>query len=313
MKKTDRPTERKHRSRRENNLALYLLMLPGLLYLLINNYLPMFGIFIAFKRIDYSLGIFKSQWVGLRNFKFLFATPDAWVIIRNTIVYNVVFLILETVFGIAVAIMLADMKNQTLARFSQATILLPDLISMVICSYLVFAFLSQENGILNHTILPALGLEPISWYNEPKAWPYILSIVYLWMNIGSMAIIYLASIVGINKSLYESAELDGASRWQRVIYITIPCIRPTIITLMLLSVGQLFFSNFGLHYLIPQNSGMLFNVTATFDTYVYNALMRNNNIGMASAAGLFQSVVGFVMVLAANWITRRFDSDNALF
>ena len=313
MKKTDRLPERKHRSRRENNLALYLLMLPGLLYLLINNYLPMFGIFIAFKRIDYSLGIFKSQWVGLRNFKFLFATPDAWVIIRNTIVYNVVFLILETVFGIAVAIMLADMKNQTLARFSQATILLPDLISMVICSYLVFAFLSQENGILNHTILPALGLEPISWYNEPKAWPYILSIVYLWMNIGSMAIIYLASIVGINKSLYESAELDGASRWQRVIYITIPCIRPTIITLMLLSVGQLFFSNFGLHYLIPQNSGMLFNVTATFDTYVYNALMRNNNIGMASAAGLFQSVVGFVMVLAANWITRRFDSDNALF
>ena len=313
MNKKDHPPARRHRSRRENNLVLYLLMVPGLLYLLINNYLPMFGIFIAFKRVDYSVGIFKSQWVGLRNFKFLFATPDAWVIIRNTVVYNIVFLILETVFGIALAIIFADMKNQMLARFSQATILLPNLVSMVICSYLVFAFLSQENGILNHTILPALGLEPISWYYEPKVWPYILCIVYLWLEIGAQAIIYLASIVGINKELYESAELDGATRWQKVIYITVPCIRPTIITLMLLSVGQLFFSNFGLSYLIPQNSGMLFNVTATFDTYVYNALMKNNNIGMASAAGLFQSVVGFVMVLGANWITRRIDSDNALF
>ena len=171
---------------------LYLMMVPGLLYLLINNYLPMVGIFIAFKKLDYSAGIFKSPWVGLRNFKFLFATSDIWIIIRNTVVYNIVFIILETVLGIWVAIMLADLANQRLARLAQVTIILPELLSLVICSYIVFAFLSQENGIMNNTILPALGLRPIGWYNEKGPWPVILTIVYLWLNIGSQAIIYLA-------------------------------------------------------------------------------------------------------------------------
>ncbi|MBO4887692.1 MAG: sugar ABC transporter permease [Firmicutes bacterium] len=289
------------------------MMVPGLLYLLINNYLPMVGIFIAFKKLDYSAGIFKSPWVGLRNFKFLFATSDIWIIIRNTVVYNIVFIILETVLGIWVAIMLADLANQHLARLAQVTIILPELLSLVICSYIVFAFLSQENGIMNNTILPALGLRPIGWYNEKGPWPVILTIVYLWLNIGSQAIIYLASIVGINKELYETADLDGASRFQKVIYITVPCIKPTIVTLLLLSVGSMFYSSFGLFYLIPHNSGMLFDVTATLDTYVYNALMHKNNVGMASAAGLFQSVVGFILVLTANKITSRLDPDNALF
>lgn len=292
---------------------LYLMMVPGLLYLLINNYLPMVGIFIAFKKLDYSAGIFKSPWVGLRNFKFLFATSDIWIIIRNTVVYNIVFIILETVLGIWVAIMLADLANQRLARLAQVTIILPELLSLVICSYIVFAFLSQENGIMNNTILPALGLRPIGWYNEKGPWPVILTIVYLWLNIGSQAIIYLASIVGINKELYETADLDGASRFQKIIYITVPCIKPTIVTLLLLSVGSMFYSSFGLFYLIPHNSGMLFDVTATLDTYVYNALMHKNNVGMASAAGLFQSVVGFILVLVANKITSRLDPDNALF
>ncbi len=307
------PEKLNKRSNKRNHLVLYLLMVPGLLYILLNNYLPMAGVFIAFKKINYSLGIFKSQWVGLRNFKFLFATPDAWIITRNTVVYNVVFLIMETVFGIAVAIMLADLRNQKLARFSQSALILPDLISMVICSYIAFAFLSQENGMLNNTILPFFGLKPVSWYAEKGPWPVILSVVYLWLNIGTTAIIYLSSIVGINKSLYESAELDGATRWQQITRITIPCIKPTIVTMLLLSTGTLFYSNFGLFYLIPQNSGMIHDVTATYDTYVYNALMKSNNIGMAAAAGLFQSVVGFILVLIANKITAKVDEDNALF
>ncbi len=307
------PEKLNKQSRKRNHLVLYLLMVPGLLYILVNNYLPMAGVFIAFKKINYSLGIFKSQWVGLRNFKFLFATPDAWIITRNTVVYNVVFLIMETVFGIAVAIMLADMRNQKLARFSQSALILPDLISMVICSYIAFAFLSQENGMLNNTILPFFGLKPVSWYAEKGPWPVILSVVYLWLNIGTTAIIYLSSIVGINKALYESAELDGATRWQQITRITIPCIKPTIVTMLLLSTGTLFYSNFGLFYLIPQNSGMIHDVTATYDTYVYNALMKSNNIGMAAAAGLFQSVVGFILVLIANKITAKVDEDNALF
>ncbi len=300
-------------SKSRHYFILYLMMVPGLLYLLINNYLPMVGIFIAFKKLDYSVGIFKSPWVGLRNFKFLFATSDIWIIIRNTVVYNIVFIILETVLGIWVAIMLADLASQRLARVAQVTIILPELLSLVICSYIVFAFLSQENGIMNNTILPALGIKPIGWYNEKGPWPVILTLVYLWLNIGSQSIIYLASIVGINKELYESADLDGANRFQKIIYITVPCIKPTIVTLLLLSVGSMFYSSFGLFYLIPHNSGMLFDVTATLDTYVYNALMHKNNVGMASAAGLFQSVVGFILVLTANKITSRLDPDNALF
>ena len=195
MNKKDRPPARRHRSRRENNLVLYLLMVPGLLYLLINNYLPMFGIFIAFKRVDYSVGIFKSQWVGLRNFKFLFATPDAWVIIRNTVVYNIVFLILETVFGIALAIMFADMKNQILARFSQATILLPNLVSMVICSYLVFAFLSQENGILE-------DLNQSAGTMNRKYGP-ISSVLYIfgWRSVPRPLFIWLRSSESIKNSM----------------------------------------------------------------------------------------------------------------
>lgn len=306
------PEKSLHKTR-SRNFVLYLMMVPGLLYILINNYLPMGGVFIAFKKINYSLGIFKSPWVQWRNFKFLFATPDAWIITRNTVLYNIVFLVMETVFGIIVAIMLADLRNQGLARFSQAALLLPDLLSMVICSYITFAFLSQENGMLNNTILPFFGLQPVSWYAEARAWPVILTLVYLWLNIGTSAIIYLSSIVGINKALYESADLDGATRWQKAVRITIPCIRPTIVTLLLLSIGGIFYSNFGLFYLIPQGSGMIHDVTATYDTYVYNALMKNNNIGMASAAGLFQSVVGFILVLIANKVTAKIDADNALF
>lgn len=306
------PEKSLHKTR-SRNFVLYLMMVPGLLYILINNYLPMGGVFIAFKKINYSLGIFKSPWVQWRNFKFLFATPDAWIITRNTVLYNIVFLVMETVFGIIVAIMLADLRNQGLARFSQAALLLPDLLSMVICSYITFAFLSQENGMLNNTILPFFGLQPVSWYAEERAWPVILTLVYLWLNIGTSAIIYLSSIVGINKALYESADLDGATRWQKAVRITIPCIRPTIVTLLLLSIGGIFYSNFGLFYLIPQGSGMIHDVTATYDTYVYNALMKNNNIGMASAAGLFQSVVGFILVLIANKVTAKIDADNALF
>ena len=300
-------------SKRRTALSMYALMLPGLLYFLINNYLPMFGVFIAFKSIDYSVGIFRSPFIGLKNFEFLFRTPDALLITRNTLLYNLVFIVVSIVLAITVAIFLNEIRRRWLSNVFQTSMLLPQLVSMVISSYLVFAFLSSENGFMNKTVLPLLGMEPINWYNTPGPWPFILVFVHQWHALGMNTIIFLASILGIDKSLYESAEIDGAGKGKQIWYITLPCLKPTVVVLFMLSIGRIFYSDFGLFYLIPQNSGMLSDVTSTLDTYVYRALMRFNDIGMSSAAGLYQSVVGFILVLSVNLLLRKADPDNAMF
>lgn len=292
---------------------MYMMMAPGLIYLLINNYIPMIGIFIAFKSIDYSKGIFKSDWVGLRNFKFLFQTSDALIITRNTLLYNIAFIAVGTVLGIAAAIFLNELVFRKLANIYQTVILLPSLVSMVIVSYLVYAFLSAENGYFNQTLLPLLGIEAVSWYSTPKYWPFILVIVYIWKNIGFEAIIYLSSIVGIDKTYYESAMIDGASKWKQIRHITLPLVKPTVIIVILMNIGRIFYSDFGLFYQVPLDSGMLYSVTSTLDTYVYRGLLQLNNIAMASAAGVYQSTVGFILVLLANYAVKKFDNENALF
>lgn len=292
---------------------MYVMMLPGLLYLLINNYIPMAGLFIAFKSTDFSKGIFQSDWVGFENFKYLFSTSDAWVITRNTILYNVVFIILGTVLGVVVGILLSELTSKFLSRFYQTVLLLPQLMSIIIVAYIAYAFLSMDTGLINNTILPLFGIDPISWYMEPSYWPYILTFIYLWKGLGYSCIIYLASILGIDKSLYESAEIDGAGKWRQTLSITLPMLKPTIITLVLMSVGRIFYADFGLFYQIPMNSGALYDTTNVIDTYVYRGLLQMNDIGMASAAGAYQSVVGFVVILLANYIVRKLDKDNALF
>ena len=292
---------------------LYLMLLPGTVYLIINNYIPMTGIVVAFKQYNVQDGLYFSPNIGLKNFEFLFRTNDAWLITRNTICYNLVFIVLGNVLAIAVAIILNEITGRAARQFYQTTILIPYLISMVVVSYLVFAFLSDGTGFLNNTVLPALGLETVSWYNEPKYWPFILVFVYLWKNLGYNCILYYATICGIDRSLYEAAVMDGASRWKRVVHITLPSLRPTIIILTLMALGGIFRSDFGLFYQVPQNSGALLEVTNTIDTYVYRGLMQTNNIGMSSAAGVYQSIVGFILVLSANLIVRRLDRDSALF
>jgi putative aldouronate transport system permease protein len=294
-------------------LPLYILMLPGLIYLLINNYLPMFGLLIAFKDVNYAVGIFESNWVGLKNFEYLFSTRDAFIITRNTILYNGVFIILNTVIAIAVAIMLNEVKNKLLKGFYQSVILLPFLISMVIVSYLGFAFLSTDVGYLNKTILPLLGLNEVSWYFEAKYWPYILTFIDIWKGVGFLCVIYLAAIIGINPEYYEAATLDGASKWQQIIHITIPSIMPVIIMMTLLAIGRIFYSDFGLFYQVPMDSGALYDTTNVIDTYVYRGLMQLGDIGMSAAAGLYQSIVGFVLVLLANYLVRRKNKESALF
>ncbi len=299
--------------KRKSMIPMYVMMLPGLLYLLINNYAPMSGLFIAFKSIDYSKGIFGSDWAGFQNFKYLFNTSDAWIITRNTILYNLAFIILGTTAGITVGILLSEVSKKLLSRFYQTVLLLPQLMSIIIIAYIAYAFLSVDTGLINKTILPIFGIDPISWYMEPAYWPYILTLIYLWKGLGYSCVIYLASILGIDRSLYEAAEIDGAGKWRQITSITLPMLKPTIITLVLMSIGTMFYSDFGLFYQIPMNSGVLFSTTSVIDTYVYRGLLQLNDIGMSSAAGAYQSVVGFVLILLANFVVRKLDKDNALF
>lgn len=294
-------------------IPFYIMAIPGLLYLIINNYLPMIGIFIAFKKVNFTVGIFKSPWCGFDNFKYLFATKDAWVITRNTICYNLGFIFLNLIFGVMLAILINEVHVNRLRRFYQSIVLVPYLISITIVGYLGYALFSTKTGYLNTVILPALGLDSIKWYSTPSAWPAILCIVNTWKNAGYYCIIYLAAIVGIDPSYYEAATLDGAGWWDKVFRITIPCIMPVIITMTLLQIGRIFYANFGLFYQVPMNQGLLYSTTNVIDTYVYRSLVDTGNISMSAAASAFQSIVGFVFVLTANLIVRRIDSDSALF
>ena len=292
---------------------MYVMFIPGVVYLFINSYIPMFGVQIAFRQYNAAQGVYGSPWCGFKNFEFLIKTKDAWIMVRNTVLYNIVFIVLGTVLAVTTAIILNEIRSKMAKQLYQTIILIPFLISMVIVSYLAFAFLSTSNGYINNSLVKIFCIKPIDWYNTPKYWPFILVIINVWKGIGYNMILYYATICGIDSSLYEAAVVDGASRWQRVLHVTLPGLKSTIIILTLMALGGIFRSDFGLFYQVPQNSGPLINVTQTIDTYVYRGLMQNNNIGMSSAAGLYQSVVGFVLVMSANLVVRKIDSDSSLF
>ncbi|MDY3917538.1 MAG: ABC transporter permease subunit [Candidatus Limivivens sp.] len=303
-------TASKKKKKIRRYLPFYLMALPGIAYLLINNYMPMSGLIVAFKKYSAKKGIWGSEWIGLKNFQFLFKTQDAWVITRNTLLYNIAFIILGTILALTIAILLNEVNHRA-SKFFQSVILLPHLISWVIISYLVFAFLSAESGFINNAILSKLGKEGISWYSEAGYWPVILVLVYLWQSHGYTSIVYYASVVGFDRGYYEAAELEGAGPWQKIRHITLPLLKPTIITMVMLSVGKIFYSDFGLFYQIPMNSGSIFSTTNVIDTYVYRGLLEQGNIGMSAAAGLYQSIVGFIVVVAANAIVRKIDKESA--
>lgn len=296
----------------KKNIPVYIMLLPGFLYLWVNNYIPMSGMIIAFKNVDFGKGILKSDWAGFKNFEYLFRTPDAFRITRNTIVYNLVFILVNLIIGVLLAILLSEITSRIAVKTYQTVILLPYMISMVIVSYLAYAFLSSDTGLLNG-VIKSFGGNKISWYTTEKYWPVILVIVNCWKYVGYGTIVYLASILGIDRSLYEAAKVDGITRMQTIRYITVPMIKPTIITMVLLNVGRIFYSDFGLFYQVPMNSGALLNVTNTIDTYVYRGLITLGDIGMSSAAGVYQSLVGFAVIMFANWLTKKYSSENALF
>lgn len=302
---------KKHRWKRL--MPIYIMMLPGFLYLILNNYLPMFGIVIAFKDLDFQKGIFASDWAGFDNFQYLFNSGDAWTMIRNTLGYNLVFIVLGIVLGVLCAILLNEIQRRIHLKIFQTLILIPYLLSYVIVNYLVYAYLSPDTGLINNSILSPLGIAPISWYTEPKYWPFILTFVQVWKSIGFSTVLYYSSLIGISPEYYESAALDGATRWQQIKSITLPLLKPTIIILFILNVGRIFNSDFGLFYQVTRNSGMLYQTTRTIDVYVYNALMNNNDYSMSSAASVFQSVVGCLTLVGCNAIVRKVQPEDSLF
>lgn len=303
----------KRRIRWKKVIPIYIMLLPAMLYFLINNYLPMYGITIAFRKLDYSVGILNSPFNGLENFKFLFASGNLGPVVRNTLLYNIAFMIIGTVLPITVAILFNEIRSVLAQRFYQTVILVPYLMSMVIVSYLVFAFLSADTGFINKSIVEPLTENSISFYQEKIFWPFILVFVNEWKSIGFGMVLYMSTILGISTEYYEAAKVDGATKWQQIRYVTLPQLKPTIITMTVLSISKICASDFGLFYQVPKNSGTLYSVTQTIDTYVYNALMNQNNIAMSSAASVLQAIIGFVLVIVCNAVIRKVSKENAIF
>lgn len=299
------------------NRFFLLMVLPGTIWFLFFSYIPMLGTVIAFKEFHLVRGgflksIIKSDWVGFDNFKFLFNSSDAWTITRNTILYNATFIFLGLVASVAMAIILSELVNKRLAKLYQTGMFLPHFLSWVIVGYFTFSFLSIDKGVLNHW-LTALGQQPIEWYTDTTYWPLILIFMSLWKSIGYSSVVYLAAIIGIDKTYYEAAMIDGASKWQQIRNITVPLITPLMTILTLLAIGRIFYADFGLFFQIPRDSGPLYPVTNVIDTYVYRGLKTTGEIGMSTAAGLYQSLVGFILVITSNYVVKKINKDNALF
>ena len=299
-------------SRFKANKELLLLSLPGGIWFLIFAYLPMFGILIAFQEYrpekNFLLSVLHSKFVGFKNFEFLFKSGDMWIIFRNTIGYNLLFIILGIVLPITVAMLLNELRNHGAVKVYQSMMFLPYFLSWVVVSYCLYAFLDPSKGLVNNI----LG-KNISWYTEKDYWPFIIIFMSQWKGVGYNTVVYLASICGIDKTFYEAAMLDGATKWQQVKYITVPLLRPVITILFIMSVGGIIRSDFGLFYQLPRNSGPLYPVTNVLDTYIYRALMQSSEIGMSSAAAFFQSVVGFALIMIANKVAAKIDNENTLF
>ncbi|WP_271752318.1 ABC transporter permease [Cohnella sp. JJ-181] len=294
----------------KRNRELMLLSAPGILYQLIFAYLPMVGLIIAFKNYRYDLGMFGSKWVGLDNFKYLFSTDAAWRITRNTVLYNLGYMLITTIAALLLAVLLNEIKAKW-TRFYQTALFLPHFLSWVLVGYIAYAFLNHADGFINRT-LEALGMAPVSWYQDSDPWPFILILVHLWKAVGFTTLIYFAGIMGISGDYYEAARIDGATKRQMAMKITVPLLSPLIVIMLILSIGNMFRGDFGLHYFIPNNSGFLFSSTDVIDTYVYRALREVGNVSMSAATGLYQSVVGFVLVLLANGIVRRINPDHSM-
>ncbi len=291
---------------------LHVLALPVLVYLLMFNYAPMFGLVLAFEKYSVIKGFFGSEWVGLKNFEFLFATTDAWRITRNTVLYNIAFILLNTSLSVLLSLVLNEMFLKRLSKTIQTMLIMPYFLSMSVVAIIVYAFIGP-NGVVNSVIRASGQRAMTNWYTYQPLWPFLLVFVNAWKGVGYTAIVYVASISGISQEYYEAAVLDGATKLQQARYITLPHLRHIIVIMLILSMGGMFRGDMGLSYNVTQNSGALYEVTDVIDTYVYRALKTLGNTGMSTAAGLYQSCVGFVLILVSNRIVKRVDEESALF
>lgn len=306
-------------SKAKKTLMLLSMVAPGALWLLLLRYLPMGGIILAFKNYKiypkdptFLNNLIHSKWVGLDNFKFLFTTGDSWVMIRNTLAYNIVFIILGVIIPVAFAIMMSELSKKFVAKTYQTLMFFPYFLSWVVVSYFLNAFIDAQYGLIPMA-QRAAGETAVSWYTTPGPWPYIIVFANLWKNVGYSTVLYLAAIAGIDQTQYEAAAIDGASKWQQILHVTLPNLRTMIAILFILNVGKIFNADFGLFWNVPMQNGALFSVTQVIDTYIYRVLMNTGNIGQSTAAGLLQNIVGFICIIGANAVVKKIDSDSTLF
>lgn len=309
------PKKKRHWSRDDSELTV--LALPTAVWFALFCFLPMFGIIIAFKDFKGSgtflQNLITSPWAGgngLKNFESLFSFGDIWLVIRNTLAYNIVFIILGIVVPVALALLISQLHSKRLAKAYQTAMFLPYFLSWVVVAAVVWGFLSVDKGLVN-SIIRSVGGDPVQWYRTKEFWPLFLVLVNLWKTIGYSMVVYLATITGLDDSYYEAAVIDGATKWQQVKYITLPLMKTVIIIMFIMNVGRIFYSDFGLFYQVPQGSNAIYDVTYTIDIYVYN-MLKTGTTGMASAAAFIQSVVGCITILVANAVVRKVDPDSAL-
>ena len=313
--------EKKKRIRRSwtrNDVELTLLALPTTVWYLLFCFLPMFGLIIAFKNYravggkSFLYNVLHSDWAGFKNFEFLVKSNDLFVILRNTILYNLVFIVLGLVLSVGMAIMISLLYSKKKSKVYQTLMFFPYFMSWVVVAYFVDAFLNVDNGMIN-TMLRNGGGDPVQWYMTPEVWPFILVFMYIWKNTGYNMVIYLSSISGIDSTLYEAAVVDGANKRQQVWYITLPCLKNVIIMMFILNIGKIFYSDFGLFFQITQGAkGSIFDAVATIDTWVFNAIQSNTPVGMTSAVTFFQSVACCITILLANALVKKIDKDSAI-
>lgn len=303
----------------KKTLVLLTMVAPVAIWLLLLRYLPMGGIVLAFKNYkvnprnpSFISNLLSSKWVGFKNFEFLFKTDSAWVMIRNTLAYNIVFIVLGVIIPVAFAIMMNEITRKFFKKAYQTMMFFPYFLSWVVVSYFLNAFLDAQYGMIP-AMQEAAGHARTSWYTTPGPWPFILTFANLWKNVGYSTVLYLAAITGIDQTQYEAAAIDGASKWQQILHVTLPNLRTMIAILFILNVGKIFNADFGLFWNVPMQNGALFSVTQVIDTYIYRVLMNTGNIGQSTAAGLLQNIVGFICIIGANAVVKKIDSDSTLF
>lgn len=301
----------KKKKRFLDNAQLLTLSLPAIILLFIFCYIPMFGIVIAFKDFKPILGFWDSEWVGIKNFEFLFLSQDFSRIVTNTVGYALIFIALKIVLGVAIALLLYEVSNRKALKFYQTAMILPNFLSWVVVGYITYILLNPSSGMLNQ-IIRFFGGEGISWYSETKVWPVILPVVNSWKSIGMDSIMFYAALMGLDQELYEAATIDGANKWQQTLKISIPLLAPIVCIIGILAMGNVFRGDYGLFYQIPRNVGALYPTTDVIDTYVMRGVMQGN-IGTTAAVGLVQSVVGLVMVVGTNLVVKKLDPDSSLF